>query len=476
MSNEIWRPFPKQEEALKRIEFEILFGGSRGPGKTDAGLVWLTDEIKHPRFRALVIRKNADDLSDWVDRAHRFYRLLGAKIAYKPAIISFPSGAVIRTGHLKDDQAYTKYQGQEFHRMLIEELTQIPNEKRYLQLIASCRSTIPGLVPQIFATTNPGGVGHNWVKNRFVDPAPPMTPFKDPISGRSRIFIPATLDDNPILQDIDPGYVKMLDALKKTDEELWKAWRLGDWNTFAGQFFKSFNTQVHVIRRYIPDLKKGFLIGSLDWGRVDNFAFYIHHVFPVYYGGQMFYRVVTFIEVYGNEKTPKEWAEIIKNRLDGYGLIIPSLSSIESDNQIFGQSATDVGKTIADMFAEYNSQYQGILRPASKNRVGGWEIIQNWLSMAPDGLPYWQITEGCVNLLRTLPAAIHDENKVEDIDQGGEDDALDSVRYGFMGLKWIDAKAESAERGGIIREEHTTLKEDLDLFDDDEPDLLKNII
>jgi len=466
-----WIAQPKQDEALRRAEFEVLYGGARGGGKTDAGLVWLTEGIDNPRFRALVIRKNADDLADWTDRAYRFYTGLGATIAYRPPVITFKSGAKIRSGHLKDAQAYTKYQGQEYHKILIEELTQIPNEKRYLQLVTSCRTTVPELRPQIFATTNPGGVGHSWVKERFVDPAPPMTAFT--VDGRSRVYIPATVDDNLMLMDNDPDYVKTLDALKETDVELWKAWRMGDWNTFAGQYFKTFDRRLHVIERYIPE-KGGFFIGSLDWGRVDNFAFYVHHVRPVYFNGQMFYRITTFIEVYGVEKEPREWAETIKNRLEGYELKLTSLSNIMADNQIFQISATDVGKTIADLFYQYDPEYQGILKAASKNRVSGWEIMQNWLSMAPDGKPYWQITEACINLVRTLPAAVHDENKVEDIDESGEDDALDSVRYGFMELKWIDAKPQTIERS-TVEEEPTSITEERDLFDDDEGDIIKTL-
>ena len=106
--NSEWHPHPKQEFALRQNVYELLYGGSRGGGKTDSGLVWLTEHINNPRFRGLVIRKNADDLSDWLDRAYFMYKLLGVKIAYRPAVLTFPSGAVIRTGHLKDDQAYTK--------------------------------------------------------------------------------------------------------------------------------------------------------------------------------------------------------------------------------------------------------------------------------------------------------------------------------------------------------------------------------
>lgn len=123
MSN--WKPQPKQAKALVRKEKEILFGGSRGGGKTDTGQVWLLYDIDKPYYRALVIRRNATDLSDWIDRARQMYLRVGAK--YVNNTFKFPSGAVIRTGHLKDENAYAKYQGHEYHKMLIEELTNIGN-------------------------------------------------------------------------------------------------------------------------------------------------------------------------------------------------------------------------------------------------------------------------------------------------------------------------------------------------------------
>ncbi len=330
--------------------------------------------------------------------------------------------------------------------MLIEELTQIPDEKRYLQLISSCRSTIPGLKPMVFSTSNPGGIGHEWVKKRFVDPAPPSTQFKDKTSGRTRIFIPATIDDNPLLKKIDPGYIRMLDALKDTDEDLWKAWRHGSWEVFAGQFFKSFRRDLHVIPNHIVD-GAGFVIGSLDWGRVDNFSFHLHHVFPAYFNGMMFYRVVTFLEVYGNERNPVDWAEEIRLRMSGTSLALKDLGSIQADNQIFSKTPADEGKTIAHWFYEYDQDYNGLLVSASKNRVAGWEACNNWLSMAPDGKPYWQVTENCINLIRLIPTAVHNENKRNDIDDSGEDDALDDWRYGLISLKWINAKVEAVVRG-----------------------------
>lgn len=223
----LWRPTPRQTTALIRNEFEILYGGARGGGKTDAGMAWLLYDIANPRLRCLVIRRNADDLRDWVDRARVMYRGTGATFAGNPAEIRFPSGAIVRTGHLNDDNAYEKYQGHEYQRILIEELTQITREESYLKLIASCRSTVEGLKAQVFATTNPGGAGHKWTKKRFIDCAPATTTFTDHQSGRTRIFIPALVQDNPHLMQKDPGYIGFLNSLP---ESLRKQWKDGSWD------------------------------------------------------------------------------------------------------------------------------------------------------------------------------------------------------------------------------------------------------
>lgn len=223
-----WKPQPRQIAALARTEDEVLYGGARGGGKTDAGQAWLTYDIENPRYRALVIRRNADDLRDWIDRARRMYLPTKAEFSGSPVEIKFPSGAIIRTGHLKDENAYSKYQGHEYQKILIEELTHIPRESDYEKLLGSCRSTVPDIAPQVFATTNPDGPGYEWVKERWHIPDEPkenvLTTLED---GRQRVFIPARVEDNPVLMESDPGYVKYLESMK--DEDLRKAWREGSW-------------------------------------------------------------------------------------------------------------------------------------------------------------------------------------------------------------------------------------------------------
>lgn len=156
----------------------------------------------------------------------------------QPAEFHFPSGAIIRTGHLKDDNAFNKYKGHEYQKMIIEELTQIPTERQYLSLLGSLRSTVTDLDPQVFATTNPDGPGKKWVKARFRIDNPLQWDhvFDSEIEGRQRIFIQAKVDDNPVLVEKDPGYVKYLESLP---DDLKAAWREGSWDNFdvEGAYF-----------------------------------------------------------------------------------------------------------------------------------------------------------------------------------------------------------------------------------------------
>ena len=441
-----WKPHEgAQTFALQRREYEILYGGSRGGGKTDAGLAWLLYEKDEPDFRALVIRRNADDLSDWIDRARKLYTPLGATVNYRPAVITFPSGAVIKTGHLKDEGAYTKYQGHEYHKMLIEELTQIPTEKSYLKLISSCRTSNPKFKPQIFATTNPGEIGHAWVKRRFVDPAPPMTSFKDRTSGRTRIYVPATIADNPTLMRSDPDYVNFLESLKDTDYELWKAWRHGDWNTFAGQFFREFRADLHTCDPFEP--KNEFVkYGGIDWGRVAPFVFLAAAFQRVQLqDGRSFHRVWVYREIDGVEKTPQEWAKAITK-----SVTLSEFREIRCDPSMFTKG-NDGSISIADQFKQALPKHSALFKPSSNDRIGGWENIHKWLSVAPDGLPYLIISRMCHNLVRTMPELVHDDVKVEDVNTEGEDHHADALRYLLKHVKWIDARA-----GGFKDHGHTT--------------------
>jgi hypothetical protein len=256
----LFKPFPGfQTFALAYEEIdEKLISGGRGSGKTSVALAWLVHPtyINNPLYRGLVIRRQATDLVDFIDRARQMYSPLGATFASNPPEITFPSGAIIRMGHLNDDDAYQKYQGQQYSRMLIEEATHIPSEALYEKLIASCRSTVPGLTPRILLTSNPDGPGRHWLKRRFQ-----IVSFKHKLTTRkitaadgttltrTLLYMHSTVADNPALAK-DPSYQSFLASI--TDPELRQAWQLGDWDaigykgSYYGDLISALRKQGHI--------------------------------------------------------------------------------------------------------------------------------------------------------------------------------------------------------------------------------------
>ena len=267
-----------QTEVLTRSEDELLVGGARGSGKTELGLAWGCEPeyINNPRFSGIVIRKDYEDLSDWITRARYFYYGLGT-IVGKPAEIRWNAGGVTRLGHWKDKQTLGKYIGHEYHKMNIEELTQsMSSLDEYISLMGSLRSSVDGLRPQLFASTNPGGIGYKWVKEYYVDVCT-NKPYCDPKTGRLRLFIPMTIEDNPLLISRDPAYYNWLKGLP---EPLRSMWYKGSWKHYTGQFFPEFGT--HLAKDpWVIGKKAGLgLYGSLDVGIGHNTSFGLWYKSP----------------------------------------------------------------------------------------------------------------------------------------------------------------------------------------------------
>lgn len=420
-TTETWTPHPgAQTRALERGEFEVLYGGARGGGKTDAGLAWLLRDITNPKYRALVLRKNYEDLTDWLDRAGKMYTRYGGQITGKPATIKFPSGALIRTGHLKDRKSYEKYLGHEYQRQLIEELTLIPEERYYVEILGSCRSTIPELRPQVFATTNPGNIGHLWVKQRFVDPAPAGTPFLAEDTGRYRIFVPSTVDDNPTLVKNDPFYVNMLDGLKKTSEELWRAWRLGDWDIFVGQAFGEFRRDRHVVDKLGYPLELCDKIIGFDWG-------YNAPGCAVWLAYDPNGHVWAYRELYQTKRNPEQWAKDILN-FTRHEKVQYMVLPHDCFSKLGGWDS------IASIFERH--KVAPIMRGSTQERGARHvrkALMHRYLADHPDGSPYLRFVAGTTpNVIRTIPSLVIDEHDLEDIDTDGEDHGYDATSLAIM--------------------------------------------
>lgn len=450
-----WRPNPGPQEFCLSIPgncYEILYGGARGGGKTDAGLMWLTKPVAelnnrplyiHPLYRALVLRRNANDLTDWMDRAERIYRLFGAilKDKNKSPFFLFPSGAKIHLGHLKDEDAYSKYQGHEYQRMLIEELTQIASELLYTKLIASCRSTVPQLRPQILGTTNPGGKGHGWVRRRFVAAGPPNTFFINPGTNRPAIYIPAKIEDNPHLMEADPDYVHQLEGLKTIDEKLYRAWRSGEWDAFEGQVFSEWKYELHTFKKMWVPLEYCYRIASFDWGFRAPAS--MHWIAKTPENAKGVQHHLIYREIYKSGLTPRQWGELLAsiNKIDPIQYLVLPHDCFSSDQ---GQ------ETIAEQFVhEFKKAKQSIHiirgatlnRGARRNRLG---LMHSGLAVSPDLSPYIMVHESCTELIRTLPELPYSDTDIEDVDTDSEDHAYDSASLGIMTLK------PKFEGGGLV--------------------------
>lgn len=246
--DEEWLPQPKQALAtsLATRAVETLYGGAAGGGKTDWLLHYLLDQmIQHPYNRGVVFRRVFPSLEKTlIERTRSTYPRHGGVYNEVKHAWRFPNGSVLDMGSLPAVSDVTAYQGTEYGVVAFEEITEF-EEKQVEYMIGRLRAPGPGIRPHLIATCNPGGRGHRWVKRRWVKPkdtdyvgsAAPLpyevwtpSPTADNPEPGNRVFVPATLDDNPILEARDPTYRNRLRAMRNSDKALAKAMEEGDWD------------------------------------------------------------------------------------------------------------------------------------------------------------------------------------------------------------------------------------------------------
>ncbi|TGR83583.1 terminase [Mesorhizobium sp. M2D.F.Ca.ET.223.01.1.1] len=456
----------KQTLAFHSTATEILYGGAAGGGKShlmrQAAIMWCA-EI--PGLQVYLFRRISDDLTkNHMEGPQGFRALLAGWVAcgWVEIIedeIRFWNGSKIFLCHCKDEKHRFKYQGAEIHVLLIDELTHFTEViYRYLRMrVRMVGIKLPekykGCFPRILCGANPGGIGHQFVKQTFVDGAVPMEIRQAAKSegGMRRQFIPALLEDNPSMNDNDPEYENRLHGLGS--EALVRAMRYGDWDVIEGAFFDNMDRRRHVIRPFqIPEHWTRFRAG--DWGSAKPFAFGWYAVASddtIVAPGIVIPRgaLVKYREWYGI-KTDKDGQYKpdtgLKMHADAVGAGVRERDGTDVisygvlDPAAFSQ---DGGPSIAERMARGTDGKNGAtFRPADNARVagrgamGGWDQMRGRLTGDEDGRPMLFFFETCVHTIRTIPALQHDENRPEDLDTTQEDHAADETRYACMSRPW----------------------------------------
>jgi len=275
-------------------EYEILYGGSAGGGKSWSLVVDPMRYIDYPQFTAIIFRRTYPELEgSIIPLTHHYYQNAGAVWNEQKKVYTFPSGAKIKLGFMQYLDDWRNHQGSEYCGQYYDELTNFEWEQ-YTMLAAWNRSKVDGIEPYRRAASNPGGPGHKKVKDYFVDTCPPVPdgpmvyselarmwyqPMKSGPTYRhmneldqvlTRKFIPARVFDNVDMLKRNPNYVAQLLQLPERKR---KGLLEGDWNLFEGQFFDEFNSDIHILgpKQYQPYeviLNNYSVLGGLDYGKI----------------------------------------------------------------------------------------------------------------------------------------------------------------------------------------------------------------
>ena len=439
----LWTPQRRQADFLARFEDEALYGGAAGGGKSEALVAEALRQAHIPHYRALILQKTYPELSELIDKSQRYYRgaFPGAQWSEARHMWRFPSGAKIYFGAMQHTNDRFKYQGRAYDYIAFDELTHFTQDE-YLYLLSRNRASGPGTRVYLRASANPGGIGHGWVKARFLTPAPPMQTIWEDVqvrtpdgavhtARRSRIFVPSTVFDNQILLQNDPAYAARLAALPDADR---RALLYGDWDAFAGQVFSEWRADpAHYADRRYTHVIDPFPIPR-GWRVVRGFDFGYSRPFSVgWWAISPDGALCRIRELYGCTGTPNEgvrWEpariarEIKKIEQDDPNIRGRTVRGV-ADPSIFDESR---GESVAQMM-----EREGIFFDRGDNsRIAGKMQVHHRLAFDQNGAPGLTVFSTCRHFIRTVPALVYDPVNVEDVNTAMEDHIYDEMRYVVM--------------------------------------------
>lgn len=475
--NIVWEPQPgPQTDLITCPCFEVFFGGARGGGKTDGMLgEWASHADLYGKHAiGLMVRRTRTELIETIERSKQLYSPLGWKFNEQDKMWRSPADSRLRFAYLERDQDAEGYQGHNYTRLYIEEIGNFPSPKPIMKLMATLRSGA-GVPVGFRATGNPGGPGHMWVRERYIDPAPRgyriikssyVSPFTGDTVERDRVFIPSKVTDNRFL---GAEYIAQLQMAGSA--ELVRAWLEGDWSAIEGAFFDKWSFRNVVEPFEIPDDWLRFR--SADWGYAAPFSVGWWAVAGDDHGNIPRGSLIRYREWYGSNGTPNEGLRLTAEEVGSgiavreagekvrYGVLDPA-----AFNQDGGPSIGERINKVLHSASRVGFHKADNTRVGKRGALSGWDQVRARIG-GDDRGPRLFVFDTCKDFIRTIPVLQHDPDRQEDLDTESEDHVADEVRYGCLSRPWIPnpvAKPKPTEMEYQVNE-HGQVRSNMSILD-----------
>lgn len=472
----VWQPQPGSQAAFLSVPhqeiFEVLYEGTRGPGKTDALLMDFAQHVGQgygAAWKGVLFRRTYPELGDVISKSEKWFPLIWPKARFNKGgnFWEWPSGEKLLFRHFNTEDDYKKYHGHEYPWIAWEELTNWPDDVGYTRMMSLCRSSTRGMPRKYRATTNPYGPGHNWVKHRFklrgvprLGPGPILQMRdKDGNYLHNAVSIHGDITENKIMLEADPGYIARIRASASNPAEM-EAWLKGNWDVVAGGMFDDlWDPRVHIVPNFI--VPASWMINrSFDWGSSRPFSVgwwaesdgtdlkLPDGTTMATVRGDLF----RIGEWYGWTGKPNEGLRMIASEI-ARGIVERELTlgiygKVETgpaDSSIFTE---ENGDSVANGFMQEivigGRRYPGIYWvPADKSpgsRILGWQAIRERMEnsktttrdgrVSPREKPGLFVCQRCEDgFIRTVPKLPRDRRKPDDVHTEAEDHVGDETRY-----------------------------------------------